>query len=57
MLDDDACAQVSVSNAVPNGLDYYDTPERFEMVSLYCVLSYMICLIELKELKPYHFSM
>ena len=40
MLDDDACAQVCISNALPTGLDYYDTPERFEMVSLYCVPFY-----------------
>ena len=39
MLDDDARAQVCISNAVPTGVDYYDTPERFEMVSSYCVLS------------------
>ena len=54
-LDDDACAQDTDDNAVPNGLDCYNTPEGFEMVSLYCVLSYMNCLIELTALKPYNF--
>ena len=51
-LDDDACAQDTDDNAIPNGLDYYNTPEGFEMVGLYCVLSNMNCLIELTELKP-----
>ncbi len=40
MVDDDACAQDTDDNAVPTSLDYYDTQEGFEMVSLYCVLSY-----------------
>ena len=47
MLDDDACAQVCISNAVPTGLDYYDAPEGFEMVSLYCIPPYIpVCSIE-----------
>ena len=41
MVVDDACAQDSDNNAVPTGSDLYDTPERFEMVSLYCLLSYI----------------
>ncbi len=40
MLEDDTCTQDSNNNAVPTGLDLYDTPKRFEMVSLYCMLSY-----------------
>ena len=40
-LDDDACAQDTNDNAVPNGLDYCNTPEGFEMVGLYCVMSYI----------------
>ena len=70
-LDDDACAQDTDDNAVPNGLDDYDTPEGFEMVCLYCVQFYMLyivfrChiyvyilmyLIELTVLKPYRVFM
>ena len=47
MLEDDTCAQDSNNNAVPTGLDYYDTLKRFGMVSLYCVLSYIpVCSIQ-----------
>ena len=49
MLDDDARAQVCISNAVPTVLDYYDAPEGFEMVSLYCIQLYTfipVCSIE-----------
>ena len=56
-LDDYACAQDTDDKAVPTDLDHYDTPERFKMVSLYCVLSYMpvyTCCAPV-ALKPYHF--